>query len=117
MREMNQEQLKSLRAQFPQGTRIQCVKNKDGVPIPTGEKGTLEHIDEVGRFHCDLDDGRRFIAAIDEGGFQVIPSKQTEQYRIQQHNDTWNLTLPEIKLARATVQKSKKRMRKRGDCR
>ena len=93
MTEMNREQLESLRKQFPQGTRIQCVENRDGAPIPTGETGTLEHIDEMGLFHCDLDDGRRFIAAIEEGCFQVIPSKQPEQCGITEINkDTfWKL--------------------------
>ena len=93
MTEMNREQLESLRKQFPQGTRIQCVENRDGAPIPTGETGTLEHIDEMGLFHCDLDDGRRFIAAIGEGCFQVIPPKQPEQCGITEINkDTfWEL--------------------------
>lgn len=39
------------------------------------------------------------------------------EHHIRQHNDTWNLTSPEIKLARATAQKSKKRTKSRGDCR
>lgn len=93
MTEMNREQLETLRKQFPQGTRIQCVENRDGAPIPTGETGTLEHIDEIGLFHCDLDDGRRFIAAIEEGCFQVIPSKQPEKCGITEINkDTfWKL--------------------------
>ena len=93
MTEMNREQLETLRKQFPQGTRIQCVENRDGAPIPTGETGTLEHIDEMGLCHCDLDDGRRFIAAIGEGCFQVIPPKQPEQCRITEINkDTfWEL--------------------------
>lgn len=82
MTEMNQERLETLREQFPQGTRIQCMENKDGIPVPTGEKGTLEHIDELGLFHCNLDDGRKFVAAIDEGCFQAISPKQPEQCRI-----------------------------------
>ena len=93
MTEMNREQLESLRKQFPQGTRIQCVENRDGASVPTGETGTLEHIDEMGLFHCDLDDGRRFIAAIGEGCFQVIPPKQPEQCGVTEINkDTfWTL--------------------------
>lgn len=39
------------------------------------------------------------------------------EHHIRQHNDTWNLTSPEIKLARAAAQKSKKRTKNRGDCR
>ena len=47
---------------------------------------------------------------------KYLTSEELEHH-IQQHNDTWNLTSPEIKLARATVQKSKKRTKSRGDCR
>ena len=74
MTEMSKKQLESMRERFPKGTRIQCLEHKDGAAIPTGEEGTLDYISETGLFHCDLDDGRRFIVAISEGSFRVIPT-------------------------------------------
>ena len=38
-------------------------------------------------------------------------------WRIKYHNDTWNITSPEIQMVRATAQKSKKIKKNRGDSR
>ena len=39
------------------------------------------------------------------------------EWHIKNHNDTWNITTPEIQTARATAQKSKKIKKDRGDTR
>lgn len=97
MTQFDQEWLEFMRDLFPKGTQIQCTELRDGVPVLSGGTGSLEHIDDMGLFHCDLDDGRRLIAAIDEGCFQVIVPEQPEFPRSEKHRQLMdrNRNLPD----------------------
>ena len=45
---------------YPVGTRIEVVEMVDDPrPIPSGTKGTVRIVDDMGTVHCDFDNGRR----------------------------------------------------------
>ena len=68
----SKEWLEFLRGQFPAGSRIQTWELDD--PRNTLEEaGTLDHIDDEGRFHVRQSDGGKRILTLGEDFFSVHP--------------------------------------------
>ena len=77
MQDVSKEWLDFLRGQFPAGSRIQTWKLDD--PRNTlKEAGTLEHIDDEGRFHVRQSDGGERILTLGEEMFSVHPPESTQ---------------------------------------
>ena len=74
-----QEQINRLRAQYPEGTRIQVDSMENGPrPIPSGTKGTVLYVDDIGTIHCKFDNGRGLGLIPDEDKFHVIAQEMEE---------------------------------------
>ena len=64
---------KLYRNMYPKGTRIELIKmGDDPRPIPSGTKGTVEVVDDMGTVHCTFDNGRRLGLIPDVDIFQKI---------------------------------------------
>ena len=70
MRTISKEWLAFLREQFPRGSQVICWELDDPEHISTG---TLEQIDEEGRFHTRMGDGAIRKLALGEEQFSVQP--------------------------------------------
>lgn len=46
---------------YPRGTRVEVIKMGDDEPrpIPSGTRGTVDVVDDMGTIHCTFDNGRR----------------------------------------------------------
>ena len=76
MQDVSKEWLDFLRNQFPAGSRIQTWELDD--PRNTLEEaGTLEHIDDSGRFHVRQSDGGECVLTLGEEMFSVHPPEST----------------------------------------
>ena len=76
MQDVSKEWLEFLRGQFPAGSRIQTWELDD--PRNTlKEAGTLEHIDDSGRFHVRQSDGGECVLTLGEEMFSVHPPEST----------------------------------------
>ena len=76
MQGVSKEWLDFLRNQFPAGSRIQTWELDD--PRNTLEEaGTLEHIDDSGRFHVRQSDGGECVLTLGEEMFSVHPPEST----------------------------------------
>ena len=54
--------------------------DNDPHPIPSGTKGTVELVDDIGTIHCKFDDGRYLGIIPDEDSFHIIHDEvQTEE--------------------------------------
>ena len=70
MQDLSKEWLEFLRDQFPAGSRVQTWELDD--PVNTlKEAGTLNRIDDEGRFHVRQSDGGERILALGEEMFSV----------------------------------------------
>ncbi|MBE6846147.1 MAG: DUF4314 domain-containing protein [Ruminococcus sp.] len=77
----DREKINTLKNQYPKGTRI-CLDSMDNDPhpIPSGTKGTVELVDDIGTIHCKFDDGRYLGIIPDEDSFHIIHDEvQTEE--------------------------------------
>ena len=58
---------------YPKGTRIEVIEmGDDPNPIPSGTKGTVEVVDDMGTIHCTFDNGRKLGLIPGVDGFQII---------------------------------------------
>ena len=77
MQDLSKEWLEFLRGQFPAGSRIQTWELDD--PRNTLEEaGTLDHIDDEGRFHVRQSDGGECVLTLGEEMFSVHPPESTQ---------------------------------------
>lgn len=66
---MNVDEIKAM---YPQGTRIELIYMEDAQAVPSGTKGTVWHVDDMGTIHMKWDNGRTLglIPSVDE--FKII---------------------------------------------
>ena len=78
MRTMSEERIKFYKEQYPSGTRI-CLDSMgdDPDPVPSGAKGTVIEVDDIGTVHCEFDNGRSLGICPEVDRFHKI-SEQTE---------------------------------------
>lgn len=53
------ERVKMYKEMYPKGTRVEVISMDDPRPIPSGTKGTVRVVDDMGTIHCNFDNGRR----------------------------------------------------------
>ena len=75
MKDVSKEWLDFLREQFPRGSQVISWELDDPEHISTG---TLEQIDEEGRFHTRMEDGTIRKLALGEEQFSVQPPEPTQ---------------------------------------
>lgn len=54
---------------YPKGTRIELIDMNDPyAPVPSGTKGTVEFVDDMGQIHMKWDNGRTLalVPSVDE---------------------------------------------------
>lgn len=62
----------AIKEMYPQGTRIELIYMEDEQAVPSGTKGTVRLVDDMGTIHMDWDNGRTLgiIPEVDE--FEII---------------------------------------------
>lgn len=62
-----------LRSQYPRGTRVQLVHMNDPYSnLKSGDKGTVEFIDDIGSIFCTWDNGSTLGVVYGEDAVKII---------------------------------------------
>lgn len=65
--------VKRMKDTYRPGTRIELdYMGDDPRPIPSGTKGTVRIVDDIGTVHCDFDNGRRLGLVPGEDVFHIL---------------------------------------------
>lgn len=58
---------------YQKGTRIELIHMNDPfAPVPSGTKGTVEYVDDMGQIHMKWDNGRTLALVPEEDRFRKI---------------------------------------------
>lgn len=77
----NEKRIEMMKQRYPEGTRI-CLDSmeNDPNPIPSGTKGTVQFVDDMGSVFCKFDNGRSLGMILGEDSFHKIQDEvQTEE--------------------------------------
>lgn len=55
---MREELVKVYKELYPKGTRVELIHMDDEQAVPSGTKGTVEFVDDMGTIHMKWDNGR-----------------------------------------------------------
>lgn len=70
---MNKERIQMIKEAYPKGTRIELISMEDPFePIPSGTKGTVRCVDDMGTIHMQWDNGRTLGLIYGEDSFRKI---------------------------------------------
>jgi len=69
----SRETVSYLRSQYPSGTRIELVRMNDPFSsLNSGDKGTVEFIDDIGTIFCTWDNGSTLGVVYGEDAVKII---------------------------------------------
>ncbi|SCZ80427.1 DUF4314 domain-containing protein [Acidaminobacter hydrogenoformans] len=69
----SRETVVHLRSQYPRGTRVQLVRMNDPFSnLKSGDKGTVQFIDDIGTIFCNWDNGSTLGVVYDEDVVKII---------------------------------------------
>ena len=76
---MSAERVARLKAAYPAGTRIRLIHMDDPyAPVPSGTKGTVSFVDDMGTIHPKWDNGRSLGVVVGEDEFRKLSQSEIE---------------------------------------
>ena len=71
-----------VKKQFPQGTRIELVSMNDPYsPVPSGMRGTVDCVDDIGTIFPTWDDGRSLGLVYGEDRFRKLTPEELDKLK------------------------------------
>ena len=64
--------VKMYKEMYPKGTRIELINMEDAQAVPSGTKGTVVCVDDMGTIHMKWDNGRTLGLIPEEDSFRKI---------------------------------------------
>ena len=79
----------SLKEQYPEGTRIMLLHmGDDPHPIPSGTRGTVAFVDDIGTVFTDFDNGRRLGLAYGEDSYRKLTQEELAEEGVGESEDS-----------------------------
>ena len=69
---MSEELVDEYKRLYPKGTRVELIYMDDEQAVPSGTKGTVEFVDDMGTIHMKWDNGRTLGLVPEADIFQKI---------------------------------------------
>ncbi len=74
----NRQDIEMLKTKYPKGTRIELDNMEDTWAVPSGTKGTVEHVDDAGQIQITWDNGRSLALIPGVDSFHTIMEQRQE---------------------------------------
>ncbi len=72
--------------EYPPGTRLELVNMADPfAPVPSGTRGTVDHVDDMGTIHMRWDNGRGLGLIPGEDSFRRLTAQELAAEQIEQN--------------------------------
>ncbi len=72
--------------EYPPGTRLQLISMDDPyAPVPSGTRGTVDHVDDMGTIHMRWDNGRELGLIPGEDSFRRLTAQELAAEQIEQN--------------------------------
>ena len=72
-----------VKKQFPRGTRIELISMNDPYsPVPSGMRGTVDCVDDIGTIFPTWDNGRSLGVVYGEDSFRKLTPEELEEERL-----------------------------------
>lgn len=78
-RELTSKEIAEIRLNFPPGTRIQLIHMEDQWAVPSGTRGTVEHVDDAGQIHLKWDNGRSLALVPQVDSFHKLTQQDLQE--------------------------------------
>jgi len=83
MKMPSKEVIERLREQYPEGSRVELIRMDDPQAPPTGTKGTVQGVDDIGSILVSWDTGSSLSVAYGEDECRVLVGEFTQTVRDQ----------------------------------
>lgn len=83
-RELTSKEVTEIQLNYPPGTRILLNHMEDQWAVPSGTRGTVEHVDDAGQIHPKWDNGRTLAIVPQVDSFRKLTEQ--ELWEEQQHS-------------------------------
>lgn len=68
---------------YPVGTRIELAYMDDPQAVPTGTRGTVDHIDDAGHIHMNWDNGRSLAVILGVDDFRLLTKEEIIEEKVE----------------------------------
>lgn len=73
-------QAQRIKESYPPGTRVMLLSMEDPwAPVPSGTKGTVEVVDDIGQIHMKWDNGRSLALVPGEDSFRKLTESELSE--------------------------------------
>ena len=77
--DIQRARVENIKRTYPPGTRIELISMSDPyAPIPSGTKGTVSFVDDMGTIHPKWDNGRSLGVIVGEDEFRKLSQSEIE---------------------------------------
>ena len=91
--DIQRARVENIKRMYPPGTRIELISMSDPYsPVPSGTKGTVSFVDDIGTIHPKWDNGRSLGVIVGEDEFRKLSQSEieAEHQAAEEKNDQTN---------------------------
>lgn len=93
------KQAERIKEAYPPGTRVLLIDMNDPfAPVPSGTRGTVDWVDDIGQLHMKWDNGRTLAIVPGEDSFRKLTAAELSE----ENKETQNLSRVDDLIAKAT---------------
>ena len=81
-RELTSKEVTEIQLNYPPGTRILLNYMEDQWAVPSGTRGTVEHVDDAGQIHPKWDNGRTLAIVPQVDSFRKLTEQELREEQL-----------------------------------